>query len=254
MSCQWGLEVLAKYSRLPREPGDSHRTIILGRTGSGKTQFAFDLMSRQSWDQIPWIVFDIKGEELFERLRKRAPDRVRVIDIKDKPPRKPGLYIVRPSLGIDDEYIEPFLMNIYRQEDTGLYIDEGYAIDGRSRAFNAILTQGRSKSIPVIALYQRPVYMSRFAVAQADFFAVFSLSDQSDLRRVSEYVASAVEPESGLMLRPGISLDNYFSIWHDVGNDTVTLLRPVPKSSDILESYLTRLYPAKYSQETVKVT
>ena len=53
-----------------RGPNDTDRTIIVGRTGSGKSQFAVALLSTRNWSEdkinptpaIPWFIIDYKGK------------------------------------------------------------------------------------------------------------------------------------------------------------------------------------------------
>ena len=214
-----------KFSRGLRLPDDTQRLAIIGRTGSGKTQAAGWHLSRRSWDKIPWVIFDYKGDKLISEIPK-----LKQIDHTKSSPTKAGLFVVRPTPD-ENESVEQFLWSIHKNENTGVYIDEGYMI-GNSPAFRALLTQGRSKNIPMIVLSQRPVWLSRFVWSESDFYQVFHLNSISDKKSVKDY------------LHPGIDvarqLDNYWSWYHDVGLHAYALLRPVPSHDTILNIFSER--------------
>src|ERR1700759_1057067 len=125
-------------------PDDSKRVTVIGRSGSGKTQAAIWLLSRRSYTSKPWIIFDFKREELINKIPYAQH-----LELTDKLPKEPGVYIVHPVPG-QEKQIEAMLWRIHQRGRTGIFVDEGYMIHKQSDAFEAILTQGRSKSIPVI--------------------------------------------------------------------------------------------------------
>lgn len=222
-----------------RLPKTTDRTIVLGRTGSGKTVFSAWLLSKQRFDIMPWVIIDYKGDELIAELVNSHPDNIKIITPYDKPPRKPGLYWMQPVPIDDDTAVEAWLRKVWAQEYMGLFVDEGYALPQKA-AFDIILTQGRSKHIPVIALYQRPVYMSRYAVAQANFFAAFDQNDERDLLTTSKFIKAAYAPD-GSEITLKTELPDYYSLWYDVGQGKTTLLEPCPPDAFILETFNRRL-------------
>lgn len=226
-----------------RLPTDQNRTTIIGSTGSGKTQFACWLLSSRDFHRKPWIIFDFKRDELIGELDAKE------IPITGKPPKKPGLYVVRLIPGTQDDAIEKFLWLCYHQERIGLYIDEGYSVDKNSKALRAILTQGRSKRIPVICLSQRPNWISRFILSEASFFAVFRLTDEDDIVTVKRFIGKT----GRALVNQG--LPEYNCVWFDVGggsgNGAVTLLRPVPQAPVIIDAINRRLNSAPRKQKVV---
>lgn len=224
-----------------RLPNDNQRIAILGKTGSGKTVAGLWQLSERSYDIMPWVIFDFKGDKSIAEIPYTIE-----IQITDPPPSEPGLYIVRP-LPDDGEAVDAFLMACWRKERIGLFFDEGYMIGngkGDSRAFRALLTQGRSKNIPMIILSQRPAWLSRFAFSEADFYQIFWLNDIEDRKRVQGFLP---RERADLHAR----LPNYHSIYYDVGKDKVDLLRPVPNSDSILATFERRLALTDVPKDTM---
>lgn len=228
-----------------RGPTNQQRTCVLGRTGSGKSQFSIALLSTRDFDQMPWIIIDYKGEDLLEDIQEATKGGIVELKPTSKVPTKPGLYIIKPIPVIDDDAINAFLFRVWKQGHVGLFVDEGYALPQKPGGmFDIILTQGRSKYIPVICLYQRPVYMSRFAVAQADFFAVFDQNDERDLKVTSQYVKPA-KGNNGEIISVFTSLPKYHCLWYDVGEGVSSVLSPAPDRDTIINAFKYRLKPMK---------
>lgn len=226
-----------------RGPTDQQRTVVLGRTGSGKSQFSIALLSTRNWDEMPWIIIDYKGEDLIHDILKANKGRVKTLKPTDNPPKEPGLYYMRPLPKVEDMEVEAFLWKVHKQGHCGLFLDEGYALPQKD-AFDVILTQGRTLYIPVICLYQRPVWMSRFAVAQADFVAVFAQMDDRDLKTTSSFVKPA-KGENGELITVKTELPPYHCLWYDVGQGVSSVLRPAPSRQAIIDTFTRRLRPTK---------
>lgn len=215
-----------------RLPNEAHRVAVIGRTGSGKSMFGFWLLTVAPLDRLPYVAIDYKGEELFEGL-----DRIKELGTKEKLPKEPGLYIVRPNIN-DDAGMESWLERVHAHEYIGLFADEAYMLpqDGRSPAFRAILTQGRSKRIPVISLTQRPVAVSRFVFSEANFYALFHLNDQRDYQTVRGYMPGHVGREE---------LPEFHCHWYDVGANQSHIIRPVPDAETLRDRLHERLKPRR---------
>ncbi len=74
-------------------PGDQHRHAIVGQTGSGKTTFGLWMLSRRSFDKMPWIIVDAKRDDIIADIPHQEE-----IDVGSKIPKHPGLYVVRPTI------------------------------------------------------------------------------------------------------------------------------------------------------------
>lgn len=215
-----------------RLPNRSQRVAVVGRTGSGKTQFGFWLLSLAPFDKMPYIMIDYKGEDLFA-----SSDRIKEIGFKDIP-KEPGLYRISPLPEKDDEAMDEWMWKIWQRENIGLFIDEGYRLPKPGNAFNACLTQGRSKHIPVICLTQRPSWISRFVFSEADFYAVFHLNEKGDKKRVQEFI-----PREKIDIEQ--RLEDYHANWYDVGKDNAFELLPVEEAATLTERIHNRLKPKR---------
>lgn len=204
-------------------PRDDEHCAIIGRNGSGKTQAAVWQLSERSFDKMPWIVFNTKGDELIDDIPISHD-----ISITGTPPKHPGIYIARPAphqIGAFDT----FMSKVWDQQRTGIYIDEGYMVKD-SDTLNHVLTQGRSRRLPVIILTQRPVWISKFVFSEAAHHQVFSLTNLDDRKNIAQNI-------------PGISrvrLPPFVSLWHDVKADWTFRLSPVPSREEILQRFKER--------------
>lgn len=220
-----------------RFPNSSQRTTIVGRTGSGKTYFGAWLLSHQNFETMPWTMFDFKGDDLLSSIPYVKP-----WSITQPPPREAGLYSVSPHPSQKEE-VEDYLSQVWENENHGLYCDEGYMIEKDNDAFNAILTQGRSKNIPVICLTQRPAWVSRFVFSEADYFAVFHLNDKRDQKTVEYFFPTSIEER----------LDDYHSRWYDVGQDKIFHVSPVPNDNSMRERFEQKLKPKEGAEKKLRL-
>jgi hypothetical protein len=214
-----------------RFPNPTNRTAIVGSTGSGKSQFATWLLSTRNIDVRPWVIIDPKGDDLIGELPCEEIMR------GEKPPREPGLYVMRPLPGTDDAWLEQFLWQCWSQEDIGIYIDEGYMIPRYSKAFQALLTQGRSKNIEMIMLSQRPVRCHPMMFSESDYLVVFRLNKPQDRETMQDAMSMNINKR----------LPEYNSYWYDVGRDKGFTLKPAPDRDDIVEAF------ERYAKRRVRV-
>jgi hypothetical protein len=214
-------------------PNDTQHLLELGRTGSGKTVAGLWHLSQRSFDTKPWVIFDTKGDENIEKIGRI--DGVKHIRLSDNL-SKNGLHIVRPRPNQQEE-IDAFLWRVHQRNNVGLYFDEGYMV-GKSDALDALLTQGRSKRIPIIILSQRPAWLSRFCFSEASFYQVFQLIDRRDRVTVQQFI-----PKDRADM--DIPLPAYNSLWYDVKQDRALQFSPVPPSDAILLTIRQRLQPRR---------
>jgi len=214
-----------------RLPTTKERVLVLGSTGSGKTQMGAWLLSHAPFHIIPYVIVDYKRDDLLASL-----DRAKQIGLNDVPD-EPGLYHIKPNPVSDDDAVDAWLMRLWRKRNIGLYIDEALRIPTKkSGAFETILTQGRSLHIPTIALSQRPVDLTRYAFSEANHVVSFRLTDRRDRKTVSEYIP---------LEHDAPRLPEFHSRWYDVGGDRFYQLAPVPDRDIIIERIQARLEPRR---------
>lgn len=218
-----------------RLPGVSDRTVIIGRTGSGKTVGGLWHLSLQPIDEMPWIVIDFKRDEAIAAIPYASYIRIGEI------PEAPGIYILQPRpVSEDQERLSEHMSAILERGDVGIFVDEGFMM-ARDDGLNTILMQGRSKRIPVILCTQRPVYVSRFVFSEASFVQVFHVLDRRDRKVISEFTPLFREDEDQ-------ELEPYHSWYYDVGRNRLEQFGPVPEASlshALMTSRLAPLYEAE---------
>jgi hypothetical protein len=201
---------LKRFQKTMRIPEESNRIAIVGATGSGKTQAALWQLSMRDIDTRPWIIFNWKNDSSIDNIPYAQN-----IEL-DEVPIKPGVYIAHPR---PDEDTEPLLWQIWERGGIGVYVDEGYMVGDRNAPFRAILTQGRSKQIPVIVL------------SESEFFQIFRLQHNKDRKSVQEFVSKPIDKR----------LPEFHSYYYDVSRDSVTVLKPVPSIDTIYATFERKL-------------
>lgn len=212
--------------KAPRLPNNSQRTVCVGRTGSGKTVSLVWLLSTQRLNKEPWILFNFKNDEILDNIPN-----ARHVDYDFIPSRKDtGIYIIhplpsdaRPAIRGEQSPLEQYLWKLWSRENVGIFCDEGYMM-GDNAAFEACLTQGRSKHIPMLIGAQRPAWLSRFCFSEADFFQVFHLNDERDKKTIESFVPLDYSSED--------QLEEFQSYYYDVGKNKVWKFNPVPKPEE----------------------
>ena len=209
----------SKTTSQPRLPNREQRTAVIGSTGTGKTVASVWLLSQYDIDVHPWVIIDYKTDRLINSI-----DRAQYVPI-GYVPKKPGVYIVQPIPEVDDDVMDAYLWELWKRENIGIYVDEGTMVTGMG-GFNACLTQGRSKQIPMIVCTQRPVSVSRWLFSEASFYMLFPLTDERDRKTVSSFVPVNLDT----------MLPDYNSYYYDVGQREVFRFKPVPDEATILDT------------------
>ena len=210
-----------------RLPGASDRIAVIGATGTGKTVLGAWVLSRQRFDKRPWVCLDFKNEELWDIVGDPPMRELRLGQM----PKKTGLYRLHVNPGQEDE-LEEWLWKVWGKENIGLFCDEISLVPNKN-AMKAILRQGRSKRIPVIACTQRPVDCDREIFTEANIISVFRLDDVRDYKIIQGFTRNApIETP----------LPAHWSYWYDKRNFSCSVLRPVPPP-DTVASDLRKVAP-----------
>lgn len=179
-------------------------------------------LSHRNFHLMPWVIYDFKTDESINMIQG-----ARHITL-DELPTRPGIYIAHPH---PDDDVQPHLANIWVKGNTGIFIDEGYMMGNRNRWFRSLLTQGRSKRVPMIILSQRPAWMDRFVFSESEFFSIFHLQHEDDRKNVQKFVPANLDKRL-----PEFQYRNY-----NLYDDTVYTMPPVPKIETILGTFERRL-------------
>jgi len=202
-------------------PGAADRTAVIGATGTGKTVLGAWLLSKQRFDKRPWVAIDFKNEELWDMV---GTPPMRTLKIGQMPGKR-GLYRLRVQPW-DSDAIEDWLKKVWTHGNIGLFVDEVSLIPQKD-AFKAILRQGRSLRIPVIACSQRPVDVDREVWSEAQYISVFRLDDVRDYKIIQGFTRNApIEAP----------LPEHWSYWYDKRKNACITLKPVPDPVTIAES------------------
>ena len=212
-------------------PGAADRTAVIGATGTGKTVLGAWLLSKQRFDKRPWVAIDFKNEELWDMVGSPP---MRSLNVGQMP-GKLGLYRMRVQPW-DDDALEEWLKRVWSHGNIGLFVDEVSLIP-QKEAFKAILRQGRSLRIPVIACSQRPVDVDREVWSEANYIAVMRLDDIRDYKIIQGFTRNAP------IDRP---LPEFWSYWYDKKNYNCLPLQPVPQPATIADD-LRRVAPRQFS-------
>lgn len=211
-------------------PDDGHRHFITGMTGNGKTTFGLWCLSRRSFDSKPWVILDFKHDPIIERIPHLTE-----IGLNDAIPKKRGLYVLRP--GPEDAAtgaVTEWFYKLWRREETGLFIDECYMIKRFDTGLQAIMTQGRSKRIPVIALSQKPAWISPFIMSESEFKSIFYLFMPSDIDRVKEWLPP--RDDRNKPVDPA-SLAPHHSYWYCTHTREFARFGPCPDENEVLNVF-----------------
>jgi hypothetical protein len=221
-------------------PNETQRAVIIGKTGSGKTQAAAWMLSQKTFDRRPFFIIDFKLDDLLNDIPS-----LQHIKLGEKLPKKPGLYAVHPTPGEEDA-VEEFLWSIWRKGNAGLFIDETYLINKNSPAFRALLTQGRSKRIPMLMCTQRPVDVSRFCFSESEYVYLMGLNDQRDYKTVREFVPERVANTSK-RFDVSVPLPPFHGYYFDGTKTHGYVMKPVPPREKILDIFHEKLAAKRYS-------
>jgi energy-coupling factor transporter ATP-binding protein EcfA2 len=208
-------------AKLPRlETGT--RTVIAGRTGSGKTTLAAYLMEKRSRQH--WAILNPKHTAGYKDL----PDAVVMDGWKpakfDKLIEKHRFVVI--NFHKEQTKAEPMddcLTYIHDGfEDIGIACDELYYLHVGGKAgdgLTGVLTRGRERNQTFLGLMQRPAWVSRFCFSEADNIVCMALNLEDDRKRVFEMTGDE---------RFMSSLPKRHWRWYNVDADMASLWGPVP--------------------------
>jgi DNA helicase HerA-like ATPase len=200
--------------------------LIVGQTGSGKTELAKYLLARVAY---PVIIYDTKDEPALEAFADVVVDVSQVADVMRPNPQgdEPDIIVAKvpPETVADAEALDALLHQHYMNfRGWGAYLDEAYMWSQSAKAgpgLTGLLTRGRSRGISTVVSTQRPRWVSRFVVSEAQHVYLMRLVDGDDYARMGDIIPNADN------LRP----KKYHFFYYEVGSDV-----PIPFSPIKIES------------------
>lgn len=219
-----------------RLPGDTDRTSIVGKTGSGKTTAGLFILSEMNlFEKMPWVILDYKGDDIIEKIPARP------LHEGASAPDEPGLYKLMCSpFHASPDPVDEFLRSVWRNGHTGLFFDEAYMLPDRfgrtnSGTLRALFTTGRSRHIPIISLTQRPMDVTKYNFSEASHHVIFRLPDKGDRDVVRGRVPN--EEFDRIFGRAGTLLPEYQSMWYDVSRDNTFTMLPFPHPKEVVKQF-----------------
>lgn len=207
-----------------RFPDDTQRLVIVGATGTGKTVAGAWHLSHRDFHIRPWLIYNWKHDQFLDSIPN-----VREIGLLELP-ATPGVYMVHPGMD-DEDLVDNQMREIWKHEDIGVFVDEAYMVGNRSRGFRALLTQGRSKHIPMITLAQRPTWCDKFMLTEAEYYQIYRLQWEPDVKAMAEFAKGY----------RGAPPQPHWSHYYDAGENSLTPLKPVPHPDVIRATFERRL-------------
>ena len=211
-----------------RLPDTTQHIAFAGRTGSGKTVAALELLASRDFHRMPWVIVDHKRDPNIAELPAQ-PLHLNALIL----PRA-GLWVVRPSMSEQDrKTLNDFFERCFERENIGLYIDEGHLV-GPSSGIRNILVAGRSKHVPLVWCSQRAHWIDSFIWSQAAFYRIFDLQTKNDIKRFEENVPVKWKKPA-----------EYHSYYYDVSAGKTFYLKPAAPLAETVLS-LDRLLKTQY--------
>lgn len=207
---------------LPRvEPGK--RCLVLGRSGSGKTAGAAWLLQQSLPVTKKWVILNPKDDELLARMGPHVDwEPQAILDAL----KTNNIVVVHPDASIlsDPMKLDKPLFDLVETEkpisfliDELLYFQKGNSTAGPG--IMGLLTRGRSRGQAMIATTQRPANISQYFYSEANYYAIYSLTQPADQDRVTDFTN---QPDLARERKP------YYWVWYDVDKNISQEFGPVP--------------------------
>jgi energy-coupling factor transporter ATP-binding protein EcfA2 len=188
---------------------DEH-VLILGPTGSGKTQMALDALGVVASDKNPALIFAMKPRDAtledFAESHNFGKTHIWPPNLSSVwRPKKPRGWLVKPPHNMRDIYwtrqkhhdvFHEAIIDSYAKGNRILFADETYSLTNELHLGDELVTvwtKGRSMNCAVWAASQRPAFIPTWAYSQSSHFFIAYDPDKRSRKRYEEI--SGVDPD-----------------------------------------------------------
>jgi energy-coupling factor transporter ATP-binding protein EcfA2 len=167
------------------------RVLLVGKTGSGKTYLAVQMLKKIN----RLVIFDTKGN----LSGKFAAKPWNVKNVRKFARGANMRLIIGPAIGTPNEQMaiyDGIFKELYDIGNLTIYIDEIYGIVPPNKTIppwlSAVYTRGRELKIGVWASSQRPSWIPMFLMSESEWFFIFKLQLDDDRKRMAGIVGKGV--------------------------------------------------------------
>ena len=171
-------------------PKHGERVVVVGRSGSGKTQLSKWML----WHMPGAIIYDTKTEDAFEEMGPIVESTDEAFEIFAEEGSDVDFVVVRPPpwMIAHPMALDHMLLDHYeRGHGITAYIDEAYQFHKNGRpgpGYVSLQTRGRSKNITTITSSQRPAWLSTFAFSEMNHLFALRLQLDDDRKRLGDVI------------------------------------------------------------------
>lgn len=198
------------------------RATVAGRTGSGKSTLGCWLLSRSPGH---WVILNPKVTKAYDKLPGAKV--IEGIELKkiEKSIEENRFTIINPTRQqANEDTLDALILWLHDgYTKVGLCVDELYAVHKNGRAMPGLiawLTRGRELKQSFLGLTQRPAWVSKFLMSEADYVGGMSLALKEDRARMYEITGQETFLEK---------MEPYYWHWYDVSADRLRTFEPVPE-------------------------
>lgn len=173
-------------------PKHGERALVVGQSGSGKTQLSKWLL----YHMPGAIIYDTKTEPAFEEMGPVVSTTDEAFKVFAEEGDDVDYVIVRPPpwMMAYPMALDEMLLDHYdRGHGVTAYLDEAYQFHKNGRpgpGYLSLLTRGRSRDISTITSSQRPAFLSLFAFTELNHLFAMRLQHDDDRQRLSNVIAN----------------------------------------------------------------
>jgi len=169
-------------------PASGSRSILIGKTGTGKTTVALHLISKmKGYGQVQ--ILATKEDDKLLSLPVPIVDKLAEVHLYKADQYPVVMYYPSGEELADLERLDAWCQWCYMRKNTIAFIDEVTQVSTSTKPGPGLLnlyTRGRSQNDTVLAGTQRPAGVPKILYTESENFFKFFLTDEKDRIRVAE--------------------------------------------------------------------